>query len=146
MEKISQPYGKVRGARQPNIALSVEMGDSVSEWIDRWNKANAEAIYQAKLKAVYDGKERAREVVHVDTGSLKSSIRVYNEPARKYVALRAGGYVTNPDTGRKVDYAGYHEEYLQRTENQGYIEEGAKKASQMLPTYYKHFIKEEMRE
>jgi hypothetical protein len=48
----------------------------------------------------------------VDTGSLRDSIRVERggQGMRwRQVSVRAGGYVTNPKTGRKVDYAWYVE-------------------------------------
>lgn len=49
----------------------------------------------------------------VDTGSYRDSVRVERTaPTRenhRMVRVRAGGYVTNPKTGRKVDYAGYLE-------------------------------------
>jgi hypothetical protein len=46
--------------------------------------------------------------VRVDTGSLRDSIRVERGGKglrRAMVRVRAGGYVTNPRTGRLVDYA-----------------------------------------
>jgi HK97 gp10 family phage protein len=48
----------------------------------------------------------------VDTGSLRDSIRVERggkELRWRQITVRAGGYVTNPRTGKKVDYAGYQE-------------------------------------
>jgi len=51
----------------------------------------------------------AQVFVHVLTGSLRDSIRKEivptNSPDKKSVRVRAGGYVTNPDTGKIVDYA-----------------------------------------
>jgi len=50
----------------------------------------------------------AQILVRVDTGSLRDSIRVERGGRKLHwrtVRVRAGGYVTNPDTGRKVDYA-----------------------------------------
>lgn len=49
----------------------------------------------------------------VDTGSLRDSIRIERGGQGlkwRQVRVRAGGYVTNPDTGRLVDYAVYQEE------------------------------------
>lgn len=61
------------------------------------------------LEAAYFMKTMAQGYCPVDTGSLQTSIRV--ERIRKLsVRVRAGGYVTNPKTGRKVDYAKYVEE------------------------------------
>ena len=55
----------------------------------------------------------ARATVRVDTGSLQRSIRTQHHVSRGHihsVAVTAGGYVTNPKTGRIVDYA-HHLEY-----------------------------------
>ena len=49
----------------------------------------------------------------VETGSLRDSIRVERGGEGQFwrkVSVRAGGYVTNPNTGRIVDYAVYQEE------------------------------------
>jgi len=54
----------------------------------------------------------ARSLVPVDTGSLQRSIRMHSyvmEGHVQEVVVTAGGYVTNPKTGRKVDYAAYVE-------------------------------------
>lgn len=51
--------------------------------------------------------------VLVDTGSLRDSIRKERGGEGQHwreFRVRAGGYVTNPRTGRKVDYARYVEE------------------------------------
>lgn len=50
----------------------------------------------------------AQILVHVDTGSLRDSIRVERGGEGLYwreFRVRAGGYVTNPKTMRLVDYA-----------------------------------------
>jgi len=50
----------------------------------------------------------AQVLVRVDTGSLRDSIRKERGGQGKnwrVVTVRAGGYVTNPRTGRVVDYA-----------------------------------------
>ena len=64
---------------------------------------------QAQLMKGY-----AQVMVAVDTGSLRDSIRVeevptQNEDYMRQIRVRAGGYVTNPKTGRKVDYAQFVE-------------------------------------
>lgn len=49
----------------------------------------------------------------VDTGSLRDSIRVERGGQGLYwrqIKVRAGGYVTNPKTGRLVNYAAYVEQ------------------------------------
>lgn len=48
----------------------------------------------------------------VDTGSLRDSIRVERGGIGlnwREVKVRAGGYITNPKTGKRVDYAYYVE-------------------------------------
>lgn len=62
------------------------------------------------LKAVAeDVKKEAKELVPVDTGALKASIRLIVTAARAgnvtRVGVRAGGYEVNPKTGKLVDYA-----------------------------------------
>lgn len=62
------------------------------------------------LKAVAeDIKKEAKELVPVDTGALKASIRLIVTAARAgnvtRVGVRAGGYEVNPKTGKLVDYA-----------------------------------------
>jgi len=55
----------------------------------------------------------AQIYVPVDTGSLRDSIRVERGGEGKnwrQVKVRAGGYITNPETGKKVYYARYQEE------------------------------------
>jgi len=54
----------------------------------------------------------AQVYVPVDTGSLRDSIRVERGGEGMHwreVKVRAGCYVTNPKTGRRVDYALYQE-------------------------------------
>lgn len=49
----------------------------------------------------------------VETGSLRDSIRVERGGESQHwrqVSVRAGGYITNPKTGKKVNYA-HHMEY-----------------------------------
>jgi len=60
-------------------------------------------IQQAELM-----KGLAQVYVRVDTGSLRDSIRLERGGVGKHwrvVRVRAGGYVTNPKTGRIVNYA-----------------------------------------
>ena len=60
-------------------------------------------IQQAELMKAY-----AQVNVRVDTGSLRDSIRLERGGVGKHwrvVRVRAGGYVTNPKTGRIVNYA-----------------------------------------
>jgi hypothetical protein len=54
----------------------------------------------------------AQVYVDVDTGSLRDSIRIERGGIGQHwreVRVRAGGYITNPKTGKLVDYAIYVE-------------------------------------
>lgn len=53
-------------------------------------------------------KQMAKNLVHVDTGALQTSIRKERggEGAHWHqITVRAGGYITNPKTGKLVNYA-----------------------------------------
>jgi len=70
----------------------------------------------AVIKVAKEVRDEAKRIVldnAYDTGSLYKSLRllVYASPARniRKVGVSAGGYITNPKTGRKVDYAGFVE-------------------------------------
>jgi len=58
-------------------------------------------------------RDSAKKLCPVATGSLQKSIRlqVHARPARHIhkIGVSAGGYITNPNTGRRVDYARYVE-------------------------------------
>jgi HK97 gp10 family phage protein len=58
-------------------------------------------------------RDSARRIVPKDTGSLMHSIRVqkYSPEAGNVakIGVSAGGYITNPKTGKIVDYARYVE-------------------------------------
>jgi len=72
------------------------------------DSAFEELMQQAELM-----KGLAQVYVLVDTGSLRDSIRVERGGEGEFwrrVRVRAGGYVTNPRTGRLVDYAVYVEQ------------------------------------
>jgi HK97 gp10 family phage protein len=64
-------------------------------------------------KALHEVAERIRDEAKtfcpVDTGSLKKSIRVRtllsSSTHVKTIGVSAGGYITNPNTGKIVDYA-----------------------------------------
>ena len=76
-------------------------------------------------------KEEARELVPVDTGALRRSIRV-TSTAREAgkitrVGVRAGGYETNPKTGKIVNYAIYVEFGTSHQSPQPYLIQAANK-------------------
>lgn len=72
------------------------------------DKIAAAAVREVAVKI----RDTAKGWVLVDTGSLMKSIRLQS---RKFsggyhsIGVSAGGYVTNPKTGRKVDYGLYVE-------------------------------------
>ena len=75
-----------------------------------------EGAFEAIMDVAYLMKGLAQVYVLVDTGSLRDSIRVERGGKGmrwRQVRVRAGGYVTNPKTGRLVDYARYVEEKCQ---------------------------------
>ena len=71
-----------------------------------------DAAWEIIIQKVTLAKGLAQVYVLVDTGSLRDSIRVERGgEGQNYrqIRLRAGGYVTNPKTGRLVDYAAFIE-------------------------------------
>lgn len=67
---------------------------------------------EALLKQAQLMRDLAKIYCPVDTGSLRDSIRVERGGQGlhwRQIKVRAGGYITNPQTGRKVDYAFYQE-------------------------------------
>lgn len=73
-----------------------------------------EAAYEELLQQAELMKGIWQVTARVDTGSYRDSIRVERVGPtyhlHRMVRVRAGGYVTNPITGRKVDYAGHLEQ------------------------------------
>lgn len=98
------------------------------------------SLEDALNKAAEDGKERAKHLVPVDTGSLKRSIRRERHawPAKNiiYTGIRAGGYIRHPLTGRYVDYAGYVEYGTRHQRPQPFLRPALRYASRRIP---KHF-------
>ena len=69
-----------------------------------------ERIYVTALEVLRERAELmvglAKVYVRVETGSLRDSIRMqWIGQGRHVCTVRAGGYVTNPKTGKLVDYA-----------------------------------------
>jgi len=68
-----------------------------------------DAAFEVLMERAELMKGLAQVFVRVDTGSLRDSIRIESGGVGKHwrqVKVRAGGYVTNPKTGRVVNYAG----------------------------------------
>lgn len=71
-----------------------------------------------------DIRDLAKIFVPVDTGSLQTSIRIQNMRSvsgQHAIGVTAGGYVTNPKTGRIVDYAKFVERGTSRMRAQPYM-------------------------
>ena len=80
-------------------------------------------------KVIYKIKDDARDYIQrraYDTGALHRSVRVQTTaiPAGNIVqmGLSAGGYETNPKTGRVVDYAIYVHEGTRRMRSRPFLE------------------------
>jgi len=91
----------VEGLDQFNLLLNV-LGPEVK------------ASLQPKLReTVEDIKEEAKSRCPIDTGALRQSIRLQTKAkpmGNVYsIGVSAGGYITNPKTGKKVNYARYVE-------------------------------------
>ncbi len=71
-------------------------------------------VTEAELKEMAEiARDLAKIYVPIQTGSLQGSIRIQSHTKTgglHSIGVSAGGYVTNPKTGRKVDYAA-HVEY-----------------------------------
>ena len=103
-------------------------------------KAFEVSALEALDKTADDARDRAKELVPVDTGSLRKSIRKERHawPAGNitYVGIRAGGYITNPKTGRKVDYARYVCYGTSRQRPQPYLRPALVWALRKTPDYF----------
>ena len=93
-----------------------------------------------------DIRDDAKGLVAVDTGSLKQSIRlgVSARPAGHIHSVRvtAGGYITNPKTKRKVDYASYVEFGTSRNVPQPFLGPAVRKHREALAKAIKEAIRE----
>jgi HK97 gp10 family phage protein len=80
-------------------------------------------------------RDEAKQRVPVDTGSLQKSIRIEitRRGGKEVVGVAAGGYITNPKTGRKVDYAGFVEYGTSRQWPQPYLRPAIGMYARMLP-------------
>ena len=100
-------------------------------------------------RAADKAKEAAKQLCPVGTpestgisgyvgGSLRDSIRkekAVSEGEVVYVGIRAGGYVTNPNTGRLVDYALYVEYGTSRMQPRPFIRPALAMAKALMPVY-----------
>lgn len=103
-------------------------------------QALKEAALEALDRAAEDARDRAKQLVPIDTGSLRRSIRKvrYARPAGNilYTGVRAGGYVRNPRTGRLVDYASFVEYGTSRQRPQPFLRPALRWASRRIPGYF----------
>lgn len=84
-----------------NPALKADIDVLPKKWL--------ESAFQQIMQKAYLILGIAQVNVRVDTGSLRDSGRVERGGVGmrwRQVRVRFGGYITNPKTGRKVDYAG----------------------------------------
>ena len=76
-------------------------------------------------KTLEDAVEKAQQLVPVDTGSLRKSIRkerrVNKQGKTTYLGIRAGGNIRHPRTGRLVNYASYVEHGTSRQRPQPFL-------------------------
>jgi len=90
------------------IRLDLEKG-TVKQDLAMLPEKMLEAAYEELLQQAELMKGYAQINVRVDTGSLRDSIRIERTAPthhlHRMVRVRAGGYVTNPKTGKIVDYA-----------------------------------------
>lgn len=72
-----------------------------------------EATVRGIRKLTIQMRDYSKTIAPVDTGSLRASIRLQGTAVPKgefiQMGLTAGGHITNPKSGRKVDYASYVE-------------------------------------
>ena len=82
----------------PNITQKIaELPEKMLEW-----------AFEVLMKQAQLIRDLAKVYVLVDTGALRDSIRIERGGIGKHwrqVKIRAGGYVTNPKTGKRVNYA-----------------------------------------
>jgi hypothetical protein len=84
-----------------DMAKIVQLVHELPDFVDK----EVEEVLRRNIELF---KGLAQVYVRVDTGSLRDSIRIERGGVGKrwhVYSLRAGGYVTNPRTRRRVDYA-----------------------------------------
>jgi hypothetical protein len=91
------------------MSIKYDLSDTlVKEKLANLPEKMLEFAFEVLLKQAELMKGLAQVYVPVDTGSLRDSIRVERGGESlhwRQVRVRAGGYVTNPKTGRLVNYA-----------------------------------------
>jgi len=91
------------------VGVRIEGVDQVKRNFDYLTRGIDPAAVRVLKAVAEDVKEEARELVPVDTGALRASIRLITTAKVAgnitRVGVRAGGFVINPKTGKLVDYA-----------------------------------------
>lgn len=95
------------------MSITLDLADpNVKQKLAELPEKMVEYAFEVLIKQAQLMRDLAQVYCPVDTGSLRDSIRVERGGEGKgwrEVRVRAGGYITNPNTGRKVDYATYQE-------------------------------------
>jgi hypothetical protein len=89
------------------MSINFDLGQVKTDLADLPEKM-LEYAFEVLMSRAELMKGLAQVYVRVDTGSLRDSIRIERGGESKNwrrVRVRAGGYVTNPKTGRLVNYA-----------------------------------------
>lgn len=90
-------------------------------------------------------RDEAKRLCPVDTGSLQKSIRrtAYVRVAGhiQQMGVRAGGYIVNPKTGRRVDYARHVEYGTSKTRAQPFLRPAVIKYKREMVKIVKRGIK-----
>jgi len=96
------------------ISLKWENLERLIRYLDNFPNELSRQVETQLHEAMTQVRDEAKRNCPVDTGSLQRSIRIqtYAKQAgvMHKIGVSAGGYIINPKTGRRVDYAS-HVEY-----------------------------------
>ena len=115
-----------------------ELEDKLSNLDVKLKRALEEALEEIAEKI----RDDAKDLVPVDTGSLRKSIRVEKEGELQVSVIAGDGGVINPRTGREVDYAGFVEFGTSRMSPQPYMQPALEKNRDELLNIVKRKILE----
>jgi HK97 gp10 family phage protein len=95
------------------MSITFDMNDpAIKARLAELPEKMVEYAFEVIMKQAELIKGLAQIYVPVDTGSLRDSIRIERGGEGKgwrQIRIRAGGYITNPKTGKLVNYAKYQE-------------------------------------
>jgi len=128
-----------------NTKLRIEGIENVKRNFNALTEGMNPAAARVLKEIAEEVKTEAKELVPVDTGALRDSIRliVTAKSAGNItrVGVRAGGYEVNPKTGSLVNYAVYVEFGTSRQSPQPYlIPAASKKASRIMRLLLKELV------